>query len=135
MLAILALFEEFGRAFMSTIREPGTQALAIVTGLLLAIGTGFYSLVEGWGILDSLYFSVISLATIGYGDFVPTTDAGKIFTIVYVLSGIGVIVSFVSTVASHAVNRRLAIHDRKAGLSVPPMDPADDPGADTSASA
>jgi voltage-gated potassium channel len=60
---------------------------------VLLIGTLAYHWLEGWSYLDSLYFCVISLATIGYGDLTPTTPAAKIFTIVYVLNGIAILLA------------------------------------------
>ena len=49
--------------------------------------------------LDSLYFSVITLTTVGYGDFAPTTGAGKLFTVFYVLIGMGILASFLNMLA------------------------------------
>jgi voltage-gated potassium channel Kch len=60
-----------------------------------------YHYLEGWNWIDCVYFSVITLSTIGYGDFSPATDAGKIFTIFYIILGIGVILSFINTVHHH----------------------------------
>jgi len=74
--------------------------------LTLAIGTVFYHSVEGWRWLDSLYFCVITLATIGYGDFVPTTDLGKAFTIIYVFIGIGILISFIDPIGKIIVQHR-----------------------------
>ena len=54
-------------------------------------GTVFFTLVEGWSVLDSFYFSVTTLTTVGFGDPAPATAAGKIFPIVYILVGLGVI--------------------------------------------
>jgi hypothetical protein len=45
-------------------------------------GTGLYSIVEGLRSVDALYLSVATLTTVGYGDLAPTTDAGKLFTVV-----------------------------------------------------
>lgn len=78
--------------------------LAFLSALVLIIllsGTLFYHYFEGWSYIDSIYFCVITLATVGYGDFHPVTDIGKIFTIIYIFLGIGVILGFVDLVASH----------------------------------
>ena len=59
----------------------------------LLIGTLFYHWMEGWSYLDSLYFCVVSLGTVGYGDLTPTTPAAKIFTIVYLINGIVILLA------------------------------------------
>ena len=51
---------------------------------------------QGLDWLDALYFSVVTLTTVGYGDFSPQTDIGKIFTIIYIIGGIGIIFGFMS---------------------------------------
>ena len=59
--------------------------LAIFT--LLIIGFLGFILIEGISPLESLYLLVITFATIGYGDVVPVTDVGKVFTICIIISG------------------------------------------------
>ena len=51
--------------------------------------------------LDSLYFSVTTLTTVGYGDLVPTNDTSKLFTLIYILAGVGILLGFVNAVATH----------------------------------
>ncbi|MGB0255380.1 MAG: potassium channel family protein, partial [Flavobacteriaceae bacterium] len=58
-------------------------------------------LIEGWSWLDSLYFSVITLTTIGYGDFSPQTNLGKLFTMAYIIIGVALILGFVNTLFLH----------------------------------
>src|SRR6476469_8469168 len=82
-------------------RITGTVALGV-----LAIGSVFYHQVEKLAWLNSFYFCTITLTTIGYGDIVPTTNAGKLFTIFYVLLGIGIIASFANISVKNAVLRR-----------------------------
>jgi len=60
---------------------------------MLVIGTLIYHWLEGWSYLDALYFCVISLATIGYGDLTPTTPEAKVFTIIYVINGIAILLA------------------------------------------
>ncbi len=77
--------------------------LLLVISILL-VGMLFYSKVEHWRLLDSLYFSVVTLTTVGYGDLAPQTDLGKSFTIVYLLLGIGVLLALIAVIADHTIN-------------------------------
>ncbi len=73
--------------------------------IILLIGVLFYSSVEHWSALNALYFSVITLTTVGYGDLTPKTDLGKMFTIAYIFIGLGVILGLVSIIARHATDK------------------------------
>lgn len=84
-------------------RLVGVLALSV-----LATGTVFYHFVEKLSWLNAYYFSVITLATVGYGDIVPKTDLGKIFTTFYVLMGIGIIGLF-----ANLLIRRAAINTKE----------------------
>lgn len=98
-------------AFLKVIKkmfqDPKFRALLYITAVTLGAGTYFYHRVEGWSWLDSLYFSVITLATVGYGDFTPKTDLGKVFTIFYIFIGLGIIVGFVTPIGEYIVEHRL----------------------------
>lgn len=91
----------FFRTIVSFLQDDEYRDLLITTFMILLMGTLTYHYLEGWGIIDSLYFSVVTLTTIGYGDFTPKTDAGKLFTVLYIIVGIGMILSFINTIQHH----------------------------------
>lgn len=64
--------------------------LLYLGGLILyyVIGCGYYGTVEHWNITDCIYFITVSVTTVGYGQFVPTTDNSRIFTVFYVVFGV-----------------------------------------------
>lgn len=66
--------------------------------LWILFGTLIYHSLEGWDWIDAFYFCVVTLATVGYGDFTPTTPITKIFTIFYIMNGIGILLFFVDKV-------------------------------------
>ena len=94
-------------AVVSVWRDPETKALPLIVGLLLLTGTIFYWLAEDWTLIQSLYFSVVTLTTVGYGDLTPTSDYSRIFTIIYIFLGLGVLVAFVSSIAQHYMAQRI----------------------------
>ena len=68
--------------------KASTVILSLVA--VLAAGTVFFHVVEGWGWLDAYFFTVVTLSTVGYGNFVPVTALGKIGTTVFIFLGLGV---------------------------------------------
>jgi voltage-gated potassium channel len=102
MPAFLILIYRFFRSLWSGLKDAEFRAMFYWVIGILALGTWFYSRVEGWRLLDSLYFTVTTLTTVGYGDFQPRTDAGKIFTIFYIIVGIGLLSGFVVLLAERS---------------------------------
>ena len=89
----------------------------IVFLIFLSGGTFAYASIEGWNYLDSLYFTVVTVTTIGYGDLVPQTDMGKIFTIFFSFLGIGMAFYFFTLFGKYIYkktfeNKLKAHHDR-----------------------
>ena len=74
------------------------QRILIAVVAILAIGCAYYPLVEGWSLLDSLYFCVVALTTVGFGDPAPETAAGKLFTILYLIGGVALFAAAGTTI-------------------------------------
>jgi voltage-gated potassium channel Kch len=85
--------------------DSRNRRLMLTTLGILVLGSIVYHILEGWGWIDSFYFSVITLTTVGYGDLSPQTDMGKLFTIVYVITGIGILFSLINTLFQHRLDR------------------------------
>lgn len=117
MIAFIITLLIFLRTLLQMLKEQEFKNLFVLTAITLAFGTVVYHNLEGWRWLDSLYFSVITLATIGYGDFTPVTDAGKIFTIVYVFLGLGILVGFVTSTGEYLQKRRHERVESRSGLA------------------
>lgn len=87
----------------------GVSFLITVT----AISTVFFRYVEGWSWLDSYFFTVVTLSTVGYGNLVPETPHGKIGTTVLIFAGIGAFAFVIQQMASHLMRREV---ERKGWL-------------------
>lgn len=67
----------------------------------IALGTVAFHLFEGWSILDSLYVTVQTLTTVGFGDITPRTTLGRVFATVFMMVGVGIVLyALTSTVQS-----------------------------------
>lgn len=81
------------------------RLLVSLTATVIGGASVFYHFAEGWGPLDSVFFSVITISTVGYGDFSPQTAAGKLFTIFYVISGLGLFVATATAIANSIIDK------------------------------
>jgi uncharacterized protein YneF (UPF0154 family) len=72
--------------------------LTVIFLIIIFLGAYIYQQVEDWRYLDSVYFVVVTVTTVGYGDLVPKTDLGKIITIIFPLIGMVLAFYFVSMI-------------------------------------
>ena len=79
----------------------------VALAVIAAIGITGYRLLEGLSFGDAAYLTVITLTTIGYGDVVPHTTAGRVFTMALVLAGLGNVFYMASVAAEMVIEGHL----------------------------
>ncbi len=87
------------KAIVRSWKDPHFRGGLVLCIAMLASGTVFYTHVEGWNWVDALFFSAMTLSTVGVGDFSPATQLGKVFTVLYVFVGVCVFVALFSQFA------------------------------------
>lgn len=78
----------------------------IALALTVLAGTVGMTLIEGWSPLDALYFTVVTLATVGYGDFSPQSTAGRLFAVGLIVVGVAGAAYAVGTLFEAFVEQR-----------------------------
>ena len=117
VIPLLLAAQGLARALGAVWRDPETRALPFVAGALVLTGTLFYWRFEDWTIIQSFYFCFVTLTTVGYGDLTPNTAGTQIFTIVYILTGFGVLVALLTSVAEKYVEQKAEPGRARARLS------------------
>jgi hypothetical protein len=104
------LYRLFQSIYLGLRQDSDFRGLLFLLVTLLAGSTIFYWRYEGWSIIDSLYFSVMTMSTIGYGDLAPSHDLSKLFTIAFSILSIGMFAAVTSKIVATIIKHR---HDKK----------------------
>ncbi|MDT5123778.1 MAG: voltage-gated potassium channel [Acidobacteriota bacterium] len=97
-----------GTRFVTGARLRLRYALFAVLAAV-AIGTLGFHLLEGWSLSDSLYATLQTVTTVGYGDVTPKTTAGRIFASIYMFVGVGTVLYVLTSTAQTIIqSERLA---------------------------
>jgi voltage-gated potassium channel len=81
------------------------RVLLLLTALLVA-GTGGYMVLEGWRLLDAAYMTVITLSTVGFNEVHPLSDAGHLFTIGLIITGVSTAAYAAGTIGEYVIGGR-----------------------------
>ncbi len=79
----------------------------IALSIIFSAGVFGYKIIEGWTTLDSLYMTVITLASVGFMEVHPLSNAGRIFTILLILYGSGVLIYGISVITAFIIEGEL----------------------------
>ena len=100
MATLLAYFSHsYTTVFEKNVRQSvSLLTLFAITMAFWLLGALVFSITEGWSYLDATYFSLVTLATIGYGDFVTTTATGTAFAFFFTFAGVALFSAFIGTI-------------------------------------
>ena len=90
---------------MDTIRFR-LQIFLVMLVIVILTGTLGFMKLEGLSLTDSIYFSVVTVATVGYGDITPKTEAGKFLALVLIITGVSTFLGVVANSTDMLLNRR-----------------------------
>jgi voltage-gated potassium channel len=79
--------------------------LAVFT-LLLSAGIIGFMIFENMSLANAVYFSIVTMATVGYGDIYPQTGIGKILVMIIIVGGVGTFLGVIAGITDLFVNRR-----------------------------
>jgi hypothetical protein len=118
----------FARTRVHNVDTARVDGLLLSSPLaLIVVGGVLFASMEGWSIGDSIYFCIVSLTTVGYGDFVPRSAGGKGLLVVYVLFGVpllAIALAKIATVRLVVVGANRAIHGGCTMMAVTIVVPA-----------
>ena len=103
---LINIFKLLKAVFVGIKDDQEFRILLFLLVTMLIGSTLFYSGIEGWSKVDALYFSVMTMSTIGYGDLVPTTEYSKIFTIIFTFLSVGIFVSLNTKIVLMTLNQK-----------------------------
>jgi voltage-gated potassium channel len=81
----------------------------LLTLLLLSAGSAGYMIIEGWSLGDAIYMTLITLATVGYGEVHPVSASGRLFTGILIVMGVGYFMYVGGNIVQFLVEDRIRI--------------------------
>lgn len=76
-------------------------------GSWIFIGTvSFHKLEDGWSWIDSFYFSVVTVTTVGYGDLYPTNEGARLFASFFILFGVAIMTASLGYIGTSLLKKR-----------------------------
>lgn len=81
----------------------------VLTIVLVSFGSAGYMIIEGWGLGDAMYMTVITLATVGYGEVHQVSQVGRIFTVFLIFMGVGYFMYVGGNIVQFLVEDRIRV--------------------------
>ncbi|MBI5100821.1 MAG: potassium channel protein [Nitrospirae bacterium] len=83
------------------------KGISVILAIIIMTGILGYAMIEGWPMMDSLYMTVITLSSVGFMEVHPLSGAGRVFTMLLILCGSGVLIYGISVITAFVVEGEL----------------------------
>jgi voltage-gated potassium channel len=110
LVVLLNLLVVYWRSFAevrAVFQRRGFIYVVVINIILVVGGATLLWLIEPTtlpgGVAEGVYWAIVTVATVGYGDIVPVTPAGRLLAIVMILGGLGLLATLTATIASYFV--------------------------------
>jgi len=91
-------------------REELRTGLVVMAAIavIIIVGTAGFILIEGWGLLDSLYMTVTTIFTVGFKEVHPLSTSGTVFTLFLIILGVGTILYGIGRMVEFVISGQLS---------------------------
>lgn len=113
VLRATAMLSSLSKRAGSFFKTNNFHFVAGATLIVILLGSGSLSLAEGIAFKDALWWCIVTVTTVGYGDIVPKTGLGRMIAGIVMISGIGFLGVFTGTISTYFLNRRAIDHQPK----------------------
>lgn len=104
---MINLLEKLGHKKNSILYRNGFVYTLYTIICIIFVGAGFFSIAEKVSYTESIWWSIATITTVGYGDIVPKTIWGRVIASITMFFGIGFISMLTSTLTTHFRNKKI----------------------------
>ncbi len=98
--------------------SPKLRIAFILILAILVVGTSGFMIIEGYGLLDSVYMTIITVATVGFREIRELSDGGKLFTIFLITTSLGTFAFAVSTITTDFIEGQFSYFFQRRKLKI-----------------
>lgn len=118
LFKVIGLFGKLAKNKESILYKNGFIYAVYISAMIVFIGSGLFSIAENKSYGESLWWSIVTVTTVGYGGIIPTTVYGKLIATVTMIFGIGFIGFMTSAITNYVKDKNTSTEETKNNLEI-----------------